>query len=364
MRFGMLSLFVVLAGCGRDAADQANDASPRPDAALEAPGPDAATRPDAGEPPVEPPPVEAPPVEAPPVEEPPVEEPPVEEPPAEGDFAECFGRCEAGIRLECQAVMEALDPSQREAFGTCFRAAPCDPDQARKCLDSLSCDAEALAGQHCDALARCASDGRGWLDEAECRATPYHEPQQWACLAPERREAVGLCLSGSRCVDIEMCVRMAVCGPEGVCPAVLTTRLAVDCYRVCSAYEGGDARCPGMDFRTCYLQCDQAALRLADEHRRTYETCALDPVQCGADCLQALDCDAAPLVGPLEAVQARCGAQPELAGRLNQYACLGHVLQVAITACLEDAPCGDLAACVETAACGDTPDCLAFLAGR
>lgn len=356
MRSKMLILFAMLWGCGQDAPERggANEAPPRERPPAEAPPTEA---PPVEEPPVEEPPVEEPPVEEPPVEEPPVEEPPVEEPPVEEPSDHpcdtCIGRCVDGIKAECHAVMDALDPAHQAAFGACYINDPCNPDQTRTCLEGLACDADLMIGQHCDALARCSMDGRGWLDEASCRALPYSEPLQWACLAPERRDAIGACLQGQQCGDLEVCVRMAACGAEGFCPQALATRLAVDCYRVCQT----SSQCHSGRWGGCYAQCDQAALRLADEHRRSYEACALEG-QCGTRCLGELACDTGPLSTAMASLEARCGAQAEITQDLGRLACLGHVIQTAIMECFDDAACGDVVACVQTATCGDTSGCL------
>ncbi len=254
--------------------------------------------------------------------------------------------------------MQALDPIHHLAFATCYLADPCDADQARTCLDGLACDSELLIGSHCDALARCGMDGRGWLSEEDCRAAPYSEPQQWACLTADRRTAIGACLESQQCGDLEVCVRAAAC-PNGLCPPALATRLAVDCYRICRT----DASCyADNSFGSCYRECDQAALRLADEHRRTFEACALGE-QCAPQCISQLMCDPAPLVRSVDGFEARCGALPIVTQNINRFACLGHVLQTALTACLDNAACADVSGCVETATC-DTPGCLAFLEGR
>ncbi|MCA9528043.1 MAG: hypothetical protein KC549_17270, partial [Myxococcales bacterium] len=179
-----------------------------------------------------------------------------------------------------------------------------------------------------------------------------------------RRAAIGACLQGATCPDLEVCLRMAACGVGEACPEAVTTRLAVDCYGICYAYAGGDRGCipgEGDAFARCYAFCDEAALRLADAHRREYEACALDPGVCGDTCLRTMTCDADALAAPLAAAEGRCGVLPLT--HTERYGCLGQVLQQGIATCLEDAACADLPACVEAAACGDDPGCLARLWG-
>ena len=281
------------------------------------------------------------------------------------DCGACAGCGEYAADCEeiCDAMQNALEPDAATSWWSCVSQDLCQPERTWTCFDQMNCDDAAVVGAHCDALARCSSDGRGWLDEAACRADPYHEPQQWACLVPSRREAITSCLSGMQCSDLELCLNNAACAGEPGCMRVMSTRLVVDCHRICfddvNSCGWGNER-----FARCMGQCDEAAFRLADAPRREVEACALQTDACEyggstpiSDCAANLQCQ----MDAMATAEARCGAQPELTAQAHRWACLGEVIQAAIEQCVTDSACGELAGCVQRATCGDSGDCLDFL---
>lgn len=266
----------------------------------------------------------------------------------------------------CQSLRGALAAEHVADWMGCFAADACDPTRARRCIDDLSCLDEALIGAHCDVLARCAIDGRGMLDEAECRAHPYHEPSRWGCLRPDRRERVRACLVGQTCAALGPCLDNAVCAGDGMCGALLATSLTVDCHRVCSNARYQCVFPPPATYGDCWNACDRAARSLADPQRRAFEACAVDEVACPEGgllpaCLRGLECDAAPLAAVVDAFAARCGAR-DPTWRVDDWGCLGHVKQAAMVTCFEQAPCEDIGACLDPIVrCADDAACLSFL---
>ena len=267
----------------------------------------------------------------------------------------------------CVAMRAALEPTPAAAWWACVREDVCQPERAWTCLHDTRCEDPALVGAHCDALARCSMDGRGWLDEAACRADPYHEPEQWACLPPDRRQAIKGCLDTMQCGQLEMCLTNAACAGDPGCMRVMSTRLVVDCHQICfndsNTCGGGGDRFP-----RCMSQCNEAAFRLADRPRRELEACALAADQCApgsttiSDCAAQLRCDVARPSAAVAIAESRCGAQPALSAEAHRWACLGEVIQAGIEQCAAESPCGQLADCVGRATCGDSEGCLAFLA--
>lgn len=283
--------------------------------------------------------------------------------------AEACAPCGDGSQCEpvCTSLVDALEPLQSAAWRACFAADACDPEQARRCMDGLGCHDEALIAAHCDVLARCANDGRGQLNEAECRDQPYHEPSRWGCLRPDRRAQVQACLVGETCDTLGPCLDNAVCAGDGMCGSLLATSLTVDCHRVCSNHNYAcvfpDA---GGDYGACWRACDDAARTLADVFRRRFEDCATQEDVCPAGgllrvCLRALECDPGLFGGPVQRYVERCGA-PAHAWPLTDWSCLGHVIMARMMNCFNEAACADIDACLAAAAgCGDDAHCLDYL---
>ena len=268
----------------------------------------------------------------------------------------------------CAAIRGALEPAPAAAWWDCVAEDPCAQERAWTCFDGLGCNDEVLVAAHCDALARCAVNGRGSLDEAACRADPYREPQLWSCLPPERREGLAACLGGMACDELEMCLSNAACAGAVGCTRVMTTRLVLDCHRIC--FGPGYSCGQGQDrYGRCMGHCGEAAHRLGDAHRRELEACALSEEMCVglpstrvSFCAGRLQCDTARLADGVAAAAARCGPQPEAAAEVHRWSCLGEVLVEAAERCLAEAPCAELGACLQTAACGERAGCLDFLA--
>lgn len=279
-------------------------------------------------------------------------------------------RCDDGeCRAVCLALTDALQPGHATDWAECMAFDPCAIDQPRACIDGLECADPVMIGAHCDVLARCGSDGRGMLDEEHCRAHPYHEASRWSCLKPDRAEAVQQCLSGAQCVDMAACLDNAVCLGDDMCGTLLSTALTVDCHRVCDA-SLWQCRQIGYDYGECWRGCERAARHLADEHRRTYEACALDgecrnPVTSRA-CLEMLECPLSrPLVLGSQSAAQRCGTDWDESLPVAAWSCLGAVHIDALYACLDRPDCLDIEAClVDATACADDPECLSFIGGR
>ncbi|MCA9558726.1 MAG: hypothetical protein KC583_09190, partial [Myxococcales bacterium] len=127
----------------------------------------------------------------------------------------------------CAALADALTPAAFDAWSACMADdAVAGP---RDCLAALDCGpADDLIGQHCDAIGRCDSVGRGWFDEATCREDPYPRTAVWRCLRPERRAELSACLAGSTCDALDTCLRYAACADDTVCPELLDPRLTGD----------------------------------------------------------------------------------------------------------------------------------------
>ena len=288
--------------------------------------------------------------------------------PADDSCAPCAtcGAYAADCAETCTAIRAALEPTPAAEWWSCVQQDPCQPERAWTCFEGLGCESEQLVGAHCDALARCSMDGRGWLDEAACRADPYREPLQWACLPEERRTAVAACLSGQSCGQVENCLTNVACQGEPGCMRVLTTRLVIDCHRICF----GSNNC-GSDpnrFIECFQHCDEAAFRLRDASRREVEACALADEPCRPNaasrishCAANLQCDTTRATAALMTAEARCGAQPAVAEQIHRWSCLGEVIISAVEACFDQSPCADLPRCLQRATCGDKENCLAFL---
>lgn len=296
-----------------------------------------------------------------------------DEPPDDPPAATCATLCDAcdpsgDCAAVCTALHAALEPRQAAAWMTCFAADACDPSRARQCIDGLACHDEPLIAAHCDVLARCAQDGRGRLDEAECRAHPYHEPSRWGCLRPDRRAQVGRCLAGERCDTLGPCLDNAVCAGDGMCGSLLATSLTVDCHRVCSNQRYACVF-PTGTYGECWTACDRAARTLDDAQRRAFEGCAVDEAACPAggllwSCIRGLDCDAGPLRAVAEDFVARCGGGAR-GWPVDDWACLGHVIQSAMASCFDDSACQDIDACLaRVTRCEGDAGCLDFLAVR
>ena len=226
-----------------------------------------------------------------------------------------------------------------------------------------------MIAAHCEAMGRCATDGRGYFDEAACRADPYQEPKQWACLRPQQRGAVFGCLDTMACGELAPCLNNAACAGDPGCTMVMSTRLVVDCHRICL----GDAyACEnGERMRACLTYCDEAAYRLGDAQRREVESCALEGQACSSSviemCAANIECQGEPLEDMLAAAQSartRCGTDATNDTEISNWACLGQVLRSDIEICLRDSPCGELGECLGQASCGDEPGCLDFLSLR
>jgi len=267
----------------------------------------------------------------------------------------------------CEAIHSALEPQSAAQWWACVAENACSPERPWTCFDDLACDSEWLVGDHCDALVRCAEDGRGFFEEESCRADPYLEPRRWSCLEADRREAVSTCLSSTDCSEMEMCISNAACRGEPGCMRVMKTRLVIDCHRISFDNLYGCGQGPER-FQRCMNHCDEPAFHLADSHRRTVEEYALGEKECALDavsrisfCAAALVCDSGRLAAALDETAARCGAQPEARAELHRWACLGEVILVNIERCLADAACGEVGVCLQTATCGERPACLAFM---
>ena len=273
----------------------------------------------------------------------------------------------------CRGISEAMEFEHAQSWWNCMQERVCEPDQARACLDTLPCQVDRIIAGHCDVLARCANDGRGWLNEDACREEPYYEARIWSCLRPERRSAVTDCMSGQTCGDLEACLRNSACQGDMGCLGAMSTRLAVDCHGICDRSNPG-ANCNfSQDLTGCYQRCDQAAFRLNDEARREMESCARDqdnvPACQASDartvveyCVGQLSCESDMLTDGLAAARARCpeAATGTVASKMPALECLGHVIETNVYACLTEAACEDLEQCVTDASCGDDENCLAF----
>lgn len=290
--------------------------------------------------------------------------PPVE--PGETGCAEACEGCDADCVSVCEALHGTLEAPRAADWMACFSIDACDADRPRDCMDGLECDDPLLIAQHCDTVARCALGGRGWMDEAACRANPYQEASRWGCLRPERREAVADCLVGAECIELSQCLDNAICAGEASCATLLATSLTVDCHRVCDR----DLRsCSADDYGACWRRCDRAARALTDEHRRAFEACSLSEVclepSTPAGCIAQLDCDGAALRGKRDDAVTHCDWAASVDDRaIDGWGCLGQVLKSAIGACFEG-PCDAMPACLDRATrCADDPDCLSFLDAR
>lgn len=212
------------ADASRRAPSRPHDAAvATPDAARRTPAPPPDL--DAPAPPLDasPPPFDA----APPP--PPVDAAPDAAPPAAVDAdAACAAACaDEGCRARCAALAGALTRRAFTTWATCMADDPAAGPGA--CLDALDCTpADDLIGQHCDAIGRCDSVGRGWFDEAACRDDPYAQTTVWSCLRPDRRAELSACLAGSTCDALDTCLRYAACADDTVCPELIATELIAE----------------------------------------------------------------------------------------------------------------------------------------
>lgn len=289
----------------------------------------------------------------------------------------CLESCEAcdedsDCADVCQAMLAVIDEARADDWVACVVEDACAPGQARHCIDSLDCDEPIMIGAHCDAVARCAFNGRGVLDEAHCREHPYHEPGRWGCLEPERQERVRECLDGNVCWDMPQCLDNAICQGDPGCGFLFSTSLTVDCHRICehTMRNCGDG---GEHYGACWNTCDRAARSLNDNQRRIFEVCALEEacLPRGAhsrvdQCITELECWPDRLLETaLDGATSRCGAEALGARSTAGWHCLGAVMRDAMTTCLELDACGEIAPCLDEATtCADDPECLTFLSPR
>lgn len=273
----------------------------------------------------------------------------------------------------CRGISDAMEFEYAQSWWACMQERVCEPDQARACLDTLSCQVDQVVAGHCDVLARCANDGRGWLDEAACREEPYYEARVWSCLRPERRSALTDCMSAQTCDNLEFCLSNAACQGDMGCLGAMSTRLAVDCHGICDRSNPG-ANCSfNQNLTGCYQRCDQAAFRLNDAARREMESCARDEANIPACqesrartvveyCVGQLSCESDMLNDGFAAARARCpeAATATVAVKMPALECLGHVIETNVYTCLTETACADLEQCVTDASCGDDEGCLAF----
>lgn len=300
-------------------------------------------------------------------------ESPLPEPDPAPPAVDCDALCavcgDGDCRAVCQSLTDALLPGHAADWAGCMAFDPCAVGQPRACLDGLDCADPVMIGAHCDVVARCGSDGRGFLDEAHCRANPYHEASRWSCLKPDRSAAVQDCLWGAQCVDLAACLDNAVCLGDPMCGTLLSTALTVDCHRVCDA-ELWQCGVNGDRYGDCWRTCERAALHLADAHRRSFEACALDgqcrPTANSVDCLAELACDLSrPLVLGSESAAARCGTDWDVSLPIAEWSCLGAVHETALYDCFEREDCAEIEPClIDATACADDPECLTFIGGR
>ena len=308
--------------------------------------------------------------------------------PLDCDACDQCGDGAEACRRTCVGIAKAMDNQHALSWWDCMQEEVCEPDQARACLDRLSCNRDVIIAAHCDVLARCAMDGRGILDEAACRESPYYEPKVWSCLLPQRRAAVMECMYASTCADVEQCISNAACAGDVGCLGVMSTRLAVDCHGICAPY----STCVGGDLTGCYNRCDSAAFRLADQPRRDMEACArrqetqgecrdsynCDPEDEDSDCtpsqaehvldycIEQLSCENEELAIGFSDARTRCGAgfPAAISSQYEALVCLGEVIQSDMRHCLAESPCGALEQCINEATCGDDVGCLEFGAIR
>lgn len=305
---------------------------------------------------------------------------PDEGPPLDPPTPDCNAACAPALAgrqclAACSGLRQVLEPAAFEAWTACMGAQPqqgeTGPNPVRTCLAALDCGAvPELVGQQCDALGRCGSEGRGYFDEAACRAAPYEETRIWACMPRARRDRVAECLYGSTCTDLQQCLDYAACDADQGCLGVVHTALAIDCPRICGeVWE----QCYSA-WGSCMTDCREAARVLPAAALGTLERCALEPEnQCQGRgvirlCADTLECaqgeGGGALFNALRDRAATCNV-PHLTavGQQRGWNCLGEVHQARLRACLEPAvACEDIEACLDRAECGANPGCMDFMA--